>query len=128
MKATFPPTRTEWAEIGPQRAPFPAPEVTSRDPRPAGVVKPGPVFKLEALALSRGWRCSVTYARGWVPHAITGRPLAGPVDSWAVRCERGAERAVAVRVRDSWDAFWVWNDSLPKRVNLLADFECVLQS
>ena len=124
MKATFPPTRTEWPERA-AKVSYPVPEVTSNDPCPA--VKPGPVFALEALAVSQGWDVRVTYARGNPPHPITGKPLAVR-DSWAVRCSRGRTRAVAVREGDSWRSFWWWSDeTFFQRLNLLAEFESVLQ-
>lgn len=123
MKHTFPPTRTEWAEIGPERAPWPAPEVTSDDPCPA--VKPGPVFGLEALAAAQGWTVRVTYARGSYP-SVGRRP--GVKESWVVRCSRGRTRAVAVREGDSWRSFWWWSgETFFQRLNLLAEFESILQ-
>jgi hypothetical protein len=84
-------------------APYPAPEVTSRD-GVAGPVKSA-VASLVTLAGTLGWSVDVTYARGCFPHATTGRP--GPVrDSLAVRMARGPLRAVAVYAEGST---WSWS-------------------
>lgn len=86
---------------------FPAPEVTSADLQ--GSVKvPDPATQLAAYAASLGWEHMITYARGWVPHTRTGRPLAGVRETWAVRLRREHNRAVAVRMGGVWVSMWTW--------------------
>jgi hypothetical protein len=89
--------------------PFPAPLRTSRDP--GG--EPGTTMRgLLALAASEGWRTGVTYAEGWMPHAIHGRPGVKPQTSEALRASRRGEQFRAVRMGDSWSSLWYWSDRL----------------
>jgi hypothetical protein len=88
---------------------YPAPEVTSRD----GVAGPEKraVRDMVRAVGATGWAAKVTYAKGHVPHATTGRPGAEPRESLAVRMWRGDQRAVAVYVDHgagwSWDTLWI---------------------
>ncbi len=97
-----------FARVEPEvEQPFPRPEVTSTDT--AGRVEPPTlVIDLAACAQALGWDHMITYARGWVPHARTGRPLAGVRESWAVRLRREGRRAVAVRMGGAWVSMWTW--------------------
>lgn len=85
--------------------PHPAPQVTSLQPVPEGVEPPAVVRVLKAKAESAGWSVNLTYARGNGVHGSTGRPTK-LVESWALRCWRGTERAVAVYAGGSWSDMW----------------------
>lgn len=56
-------------------APFPVPEVTSRDPWPSDFITPAPVLKLNQDALENGWQTKLQYARGYPQHAVHGTAL-----------------------------------------------------
>lgn len=89
---------------------FPAPIITSNDP--AHIATPAPVLTLLAYAERLDWESRLTYAKGWMPHAKTGKPL-GPYETWALRLRQGDCRAIAVRKGDDWNAFWTWS---PRRL------------
>lgn len=93
-------------ELAPER--YPPPLVTSRD----GVQGPTKtaVAGLVRLAEGHGWTVQVTYAKGYVQHAGTGKPSAQPRESLAVRMERAGHRAVAIYVDHG--ATWSWDTLL----------------
>lgn len=115
------------ARVAPQEEkPFPAPEITSRDGHP--VPDKAACARVALNAADLGWDWTLTYARGHVPHATTGRPLAGGArGSIAVRLSRGRERAFAVYIESSggwkWDTLYINN----KRFADITAFEEALE-
>lgn len=111
----------------PEPAPYPEPLVTSEDGQEPAK-RPGPVTDLAALAESLGWDVRrITYAEGWVPHATHGTPGKAPKQSWAIRMARGEHRAVAVRMGDAWDSFYVLGPDRMDRYTRLGDFQAAIQ-
>lgn len=109
----------------PEPAQFPPP-LTGATTRPVDDW-PGPVEQLAALAATLGWNLKVTYAHGFTPHARLGTPSAMPKESWAIRLNRGDERAVAVRMAGMWSSFWYWSpNTLMRRSDTLIDFRARL--
>jgi hypothetical protein len=91
------------------REPYPAPEFTSRDAVPDGVVAPAVVTKLAERAVAASWSVSVGASRGRMPHASHGRP--GAVKTlWAVRMRSlsGAWGAYAVHDGAGWSSVMLW--------------------
>jgi len=108
------PMRLEW-ELATGRnvtetQPFPAP-LRHSDMSVLTLDVPRPVTDLEMYAMSHGWTTRLTMSEGWEPHAIHGRPSASPKVKWAVRMQRGVERAVAVRTDGAWSSMWTWSTS-----------------
>jgi hypothetical protein len=104
-----------------ERPPFPAPEVTSRDPWPKGWVMPAAALSLASDARGWGWQAVTQYARGQMPHAITGRP-GTPAHTVAVRLgghARTDRQAYAVyrspvsRPAWTWSSVQIWGPDLP---------------
>lgn len=103
-------------ETEPEEQPFPEPLVCSTgDAEPPGY--PAPVLALRARLEAAGWRCLITYAEGWMPHATTGRPGTAPRASLALRMRRAGRGAVAVYRAQSkgwaWDLFYTWSPAEP---------------
>lgn len=95
-----------------ERAPYPAPERSSRDRMPEGGVTYPPAFlTLVRDAEAWGWACLLQAARGWKQHSTRGVPLK-VVDSYAVRMHRGQYRAVAVHEGGAWSTVWIWGTDL----------------
>lgn len=97
---------------------YPAPEHTSRDPWPAGLVAPKAVTDLAKLGTTNGWATTTTYSRGCLPHATTGAP--GPVADWfAVRMLHPETRARFVAIYSvrgtakAWDSTLILSPSIP---------------
>lgn len=89
-----------------ERIPFPEPLVARRLAEPSEV--PDTAVMLWRMALEGGWGGSVTYAKGWRPHATTGRPLAKPVESIAVRLQHpDGRRGVGLWLDRAWKEGWV---------------------
>jgi hypothetical protein len=91
------------------REPYPAPEFTSRDAVPDGVVAPAVVTKLAERAVAASWSVSVGASRGRMPHASHGRP--GAVKTlWAVRMRSlsGEWGAYAVHDGAGWSSVMLW--------------------
>jgi hypothetical protein len=108
-----------------QAEPYPAPLLTSDMPYDGPTSKPA--ADLLKLALAHGWTGRITYAKGCVPHATTGRPGTAPKFSEAVRLARGHRRALAVRTGGSWDSLWTWSATqFLTRHRLLNEFKAAL--
>lgn len=93
--------------------PFPAPEVTSREPW-NGEGTPSPVLKLAEKARAASWAVRVQRSRGCAPHAATGR--AGALKwRYAVVLARpdGAWSAYAVHDGASWGSVMLWGSTRP---------------
>lgn len=86
---------------------YPAPVLTSE--QPTDRVATPTAAALLALAESRGWTGRITFAAGLLPHASYGTPGKTVKASEAVRLARGGQRAVAVRMGDSWSSLWSWS-------------------
>lgn len=88
---------------------MPPPEVTSRDNHP--VPDKSAPMRVALAAADLGWDWALTYARGHVPHATTGRPTTVKAKgSIAVRLSRGTDWACAVYREGStwtWDSMYV---------------------
>lgn len=97
------------------RAPYPAPEVSSRDEDAVarhGIVWPGAVEKLASDGCALGWRVRKAWARGCLPHATTGRP--GPSeDSFSVRFTREVWSAWVVYRGSACKFVWMTGRDLP---------------
>lgn len=108
--------------LGPRPEPpappsYPAPDITSRD----GAQGPdkAAVTALVRLAESHRWTVLVTYAKGYLQHATTGKPGTVRRGSLAVRMRRpGGQHAVAVYVDHgsawAWDTLWIAGARLEK--------------
>lgn len=96
------------------REPYPAPEWTSRDPVPSGVVMPAVVSGLAGLARESGWDARVQCSRGRRPHGSTGTPLAVKT-LWAVVMSYGGGFWSAYGVHDGtgWSSVMLWGRTLP---------------
>lgn len=82
-----------WAEPTDEDAePYPAPELCAREATDDET--PNSARIIAALARANGWRVSVTIARGYPPHATTGRPTACKT-SVLVRAQRDGIRVGA---------------------------------
>lgn len=101
---------------GGEESVYPAPEVSSL----AGLEPlrgwPGPVEKLAADGSALRWRVRRQWARGCVPHAVTGAPGVSQ-DSYAVRFARedadGARwGAWALYRQGTWKHVWMWGSEL----------------
>lgn len=117
------PTRIDWEMTQPpaDHENFPAPLVTSEDGQADVIIHPSVVDGLASYAQSLGWATQITYSEGWVPHAITGKPL-GPKVLWAVRMRRGSIGAVAVRTSDQWTSLWIMGNTW-QRFSTLTSFK-----
>lgn len=112
------PAKAAPASVGEE--PFPAPEHTSRDPWPVGFEPPRAARTLQATAEASGWEVSMTYSRGYVPHAATGRPT-GLRHTVALRCrhrESGAQLVALTesptdRLSWSWKSIYVVGPGVP---------------
>lgn len=96
-----------------EREPYPAPEFTSRDPVPAGVVAPDVVAKLAQRAAAASWSVQVGASRGRMPHASHGRP--GALKTlWAVRLRSASGEWGAYAVHDGagWSSVMLWGRPL----------------
>jgi hypothetical protein len=99
---------------------YPPPEHTSRDPWPEDFVAPGPAVSLRLLAEKAGFTVTMTYARGYTPHAVTGRPGALR-HSVAVRMIHPETKRAGVAVYVSpvtkadwsWDTVMIWGATEP---------------
>jgi hypothetical protein len=94
---------------------YPLPSVSSRDGvEPAGW--PGPVTALMRDATKQGWDVVVmSYARGCMPHATTGRPGAER-ESYSVRFCRGGVagwQGYAIYAGGAWQSIMVTGRDLP---------------
>jgi hypothetical protein len=118
MELTYDRTWPELDQAAPE--PYPAPEITSRD-QVSGPVKSA-VSDLVRYAEALGWSVVVTYARGHLPHATTGRPGACR-DSLAVRMQRAGHYAVAVYREGStwsWDSMWILGNGVRQCATITA--------
>lgn len=95
-----------------ERVPHPAPEVSTRDPRPESVSEPLTVTDLAVYAGARGWAVTVAYSRGNGVHGTTGRPTA-LAEYWSVRFARGGYAGYAVRRDGTWHSVAVRGLELP---------------
>ena len=98
-------------------AEYPDVAVGSRSPRPAGVITPTPVLKLQEDAQGFGWRVHLQYAKGWMPHATTGRPTK-LVETFCLRLHAhpGTRRqalAAYTMPDKAWKLVYVWGPDLP---------------
>lgn len=96
-----------------EQVPYPAPEVTSREVVPVGVVWPNVVTALRDRALTAGWMAMRQYSRGQMPHATLGTP--GPVKDWycvRMRSADGSRAAYAIHDGTAWKSLCVWGGGL----------------
>lgn len=92
---------------------YPAPEFTSRDEVPEGVVAPAVVVALAAEAVHAGWAVRTQISRGRKPHSTTGAPLALRT-YFAVRMAHGSGRAAyAVYDGTTWCDVAMWGGGVP---------------
>lgn len=115
-----------------EHEPYPAPAIAAHEVD-AGYLGKRSVMDMARLAEAAGWTYRVTHARGSFPHATTGT-ASKPKDSLAVRMHRGPERAVAVYVKTSADAWswetlsrWAWaSGEFPDRLGNVTVFKALL--
>lgn len=94
-----------------ERAAFPAPLVTSRDPWD-GSGCPATVTALAQRAVERRWGVRVQRSRGCAPHATHGAP--GAVKwRYAVSLARPGRGAYAVHDGAAWKSIMVWGHDRP---------------
>ena len=96
------------APVGAEKAPYPAPTVTSRQ----GAHKDAPAAfqALQRGLEAAGWRTLVQYAHGSMPHSRLGTPLAAK-DSWALRMEHPDGRAACAAYRGgAWGSMFTWGN------------------
>lgn len=103
-----PPGHGPLAPKAAEKAPYPAPTVTSRQG-----LAPEPPKAFQALhgdMRAAGWRTLVQYAHGSMPHSKLGTPL-GAKDSWALRLEHADGRhACAVHRGGAWGSLFTWGN------------------
>lgn len=92
------------------RAPYPAPEVTSRDEWDGGGA-PSAFLKNVEKARAAGWRVKVQRSRGCPPNAATGAPSAVR-DLFALRATIGTHSAYAVHDGKGWCSVMIWGADL----------------
>jgi hypothetical protein len=102
------------AHVVVERAAFPAPEVTSRDPWDGVTGLPSAVAKLAEKARAASWRVRVQRSKGCAPHATHG--AAGAVKwRYAVRCALEGRGAYAVYDArgETWKSVMLWGRDCP---------------
>lgn len=90
-----------------ERAPFPAPLVTSRDPWDGVTGCPAVVLQRAESARKASWAVRVQRSRGCAPHASHGAP--GAVKwRYAIRFARAGRGAYAVHDGSAWKSVMLW--------------------
>lgn len=84
---------------------YPAPLVTERLAMPGEV--PATAVRAWEAAVAAGWRGRITYACGYMPHAIHGTPGKRPKESIAVRLQApDGRRVVGLWLDRAWEKGW----------------------